>query len=65
MQYSDDTSSASGRLSPGIGAPFINEFIDLPRLANLVRAKLWLIVALAGMIFLAAVIYVLRAPKIY
>ena len=65
MQHSDDTSSAYGRLAPGIGAPLINEFIDLPRLANLIRAKLWLIVALAGIIFLAAVIYVLRAPKIY
>jgi polysaccharide biosynthesis transport protein len=64
MQYSDEIPSAHDRHALG-RAPFINEFVDLPRLANLVRAKLWIIATIAGLIFLAAVIYVLRAPKIY
>src|SRR4030095_12230671 len=64
MQHSDDTSWAHGRNALG-SAPFINEFIDLPRLANLIRAKLWIIATIVGVIFLAAVVYVLRAPKIY
>jgi succinoglycan biosynthesis transport protein ExoP len=64
MRHSDDTFSAPDRIAPG-NAPFISEFIDLPRLANLIRAKLWIIAAIAGAIFLAAVVYVLRSPEIY
>ena len=64
MQHSDDTFSAHDRIAAG-NAPLINEFIDFPRLTNLIRAKLWIIAAIAGLIFLAAVVYVLRAPKIY
>jgi polysaccharide biosynthesis transport protein len=64
MQYSDDLSSAHDRIAPG-SAPLINEFIDFPRLANLLRAKLWIIAAIACVIFLAALGYVLRSPKIY
>ena len=64
MQHSDDNSSAHDRIAPG-SAPFINEFIDFPRIANLVRAKLWIIAAIVAVTFLAAVVYVLRAPKIY
>src|SRR5262245_43254465 len=64
MQHPDDTSLARDRIAPG-SAAFINEFIDLPRLANLIRAKIWIVIAIACVIFLAAVVYVLRAPKIY
>jgi polysaccharide biosynthesis transport protein len=63
MQHRDDSSSAHDRMAGG-SAP-LNEFIDLPRLANLIRAKLWIIATIASLIFLAAVVYVLRAPKIY
>jgi polysaccharide biosynthesis transport protein len=64
MQHSSDISSAPDRIAHD-SAPLIGEFIDFPRLANLIRAKLWIIAAIAGVIFLAAVVYVLRAPKIY
>ena len=43
----------------------LSEFVDFHRIANLIRAKLWIIAAIAGIIFLAAVVYILRAPKIY
>ena len=45
MQHRDDTSSAHDRMAGG-SAP-LNEFIDLPRLANLIRAKLWIIATIA------------------
>ena len=45
--------------------PLVSEFIDFPRLGNLIRAKFWMIVAIACVVFLAAVAYVLRAPKVY
>ena len=64
MRNSYDTPSAHDHNALG-NAPFISEFIDLPRLANLIRAKLWIIATIVGVIFLAAVVYVLRAPKIY
>ena len=62
MHHPDHTSSAQDRLD---ATPSASEFVDFLRLANFIRAKLWLIVAIAGAIFLAAVVYVLRAPKIY
>jgi succinoglycan biosynthesis transport protein ExoP len=64
MQHSDDTSSVHGRNALD-RAPFLDEFVDLHRLANLIRAKLWIIATIVGVISLAAVIYVLRATKIY
>ena len=64
MQHSDDTSSAHDRMAPAT-APFIHEFVDLTRIANLIRAKLWLIALIAGAIFLSAIVYIIRAPKIY
>ena len=64
MQHSDYPSSAHGLFSRD-SAPLVEEFIDLPRLANLVRAKLWIIATIACLILLAAGGYVLRAPKVY
>ena len=61
MQHSDDTSLARDR----IASDSLVELIDIHRIANLIRAKLWIIVAIAGAIFLTAVVYILRAPKIY
>ena len=62
MHHPDYTSSAQDRLD---ATPSASEFVDFLRLANFIRAKLWIIAAIAGLIFLAAVVYVLRAPKIY
>jgi polysaccharide biosynthesis transport protein len=62
MHHPDYTSSAHDRLD---ATPSASEFVDFLRLANFIRAKLWIIAAIASMIFLAAVVYVLRAPKIY
>ena len=63
MQHSDDISLARDHIAPD-STPLI-ELIDFHRVANLIRAKLWIIAAIAGAIFLAAVVYVLRAPEIY
>jgi polysaccharide biosynthesis transport protein len=62
MHHPDYTSSAQDRVD---ASPSASEFVDFLRLANFIRAKLWIIAAIAGVIFLAAVVYVLRAPKIY
>ena len=63
MQHSDDTSLARDRLASD-STPLV-ELVDFHRIANLIRAKLWIIAAIAGIIFLAAVVYILRAAKIY
>jgi succinoglycan biosynthesis transport protein ExoP len=62
MHHPDYTSSAQDRVD---ATPSASEFVDFLRLANFIRAKLWIIAAIAGVILLAAVVYVLRAPKIY
>jgi polysaccharide biosynthesis transport protein len=62
MHHPDGTSSVQDRLD---AIPSASEFVDFPRLANLIRAKLWLVATIAGVIFLAAVVYVIRSPKIY
>lgn len=41
------------------------EQVDFERLFNLLRAKAWLIFAVAAVIVAAAMIYVVRSPKIY
>lgn len=46
-------------------AEFGAELIDFERLINLVRSRLWLILTVTGLVFLAAFVYVLRAPRIY
>lgn len=63
MQHPDDISLARDRMAPD-NTPLV-ELIDFHRVANLIRAKLWIIAAIAGAIFLAAVVYVLRSPEIY
>ena len=64
MHHSDHTSSAQERFGKET-AQVAGEFIDFQRLANLLRAKVWIIATVTCVIFLAAVAYVLRAPKIY
>jgi polysaccharide biosynthesis transport protein len=63
MKHSDDTSLARDRIASD-STP-LGEIIDFHRIANLIRAKLWIIAAIAGIIFIAAIVYVLRAPEIY
>ena len=63
MQHSDDTSLARDRIASD-STPLV-ELVDIHRIANLIRAKLWIIAAIAGAIFLAAVVYIVRSPKIY
>jgi polysaccharide biosynthesis transport protein len=63
MQHSDDTSLARDRIA--LESAPLGERVDFHRITNLIRARLWIIAAIAAAIFLAAVIYVLRAPKIY
>lgn len=54
---------------PSLNLPSLGEFggdlIDFERLFNLLRAKAWLIAIVVFLVFLAAVAYVLRSPKIY
>jgi polysaccharide biosynthesis transport protein len=64
MHDRDHTFSVQDRLLRD-ATPLVSEFIDFPRLGNLIRAKFWMIVAIACVVFLAAVAYVLRAPKVY
>jgi polysaccharide biosynthesis transport protein len=64
MHDRDHTSSVQDRLVRD-ATPLVSEFIDFPRLGNLIRAKFWMIVAIACVVLLAAVAYVLRAPKVY
>lgn len=46
-------------------AEFGADLIDFERMINLIRAKLWLVITVASLIFLAAFAYVLRTPRIY
>ena len=64
MHHPDDTPLGQERFGkePGYSD---GEFIDWPRLANLLRAKIWIVTAIACVIFLGAAVYVLRAPRIY
>ena len=41
------------------------EIIDLHRLIYLLRAKAWIIAAIALVVFIAAAAYIMWAPKIY
>jgi succinoglycan biosynthesis transport protein ExoP len=64
MHQSEQNFSVQG--NPGQWMPqFAGDFIDFRRLANLLRAKAWLIALIAGIIFVAALTYVAWAPKIY
>jgi uncharacterized protein involved in exopolysaccharide biosynthesis len=64
MHQPDDTLLGQDRFGKEPG--YVDgEFIDLPRLANLLRAKIWIIIAVTCVVFLGAVLYVLRAPRIY
>jgi uncharacterized protein involved in exopolysaccharide biosynthesis len=63
MHHSDDTLSFQERFARG--TQLAGEFIDFQRLANLLRAKAWLIALVTCAIFAAALVYVLRTPKIY
>ena len=64
MHHPDDTSAGQERFPQG-SAQFAGEFIDFQRLINLLRAKAWIIAAIVGVIVLAALGYILWAPKIY
>ncbi len=64
MHHPDDTPLGQERF--GRDPAYVDgDSIDFQRLANLLRAKAWVIVAITCVTFLAALIYVLQAPKIY
>jgi polysaccharide biosynthesis transport protein len=44
---------------------FAGDMFDFHRLANLLRAKAWIIAAIALVVFIAAATYIMWAPKIY
>ncbi len=43
----------------------VSDIVDIERLINLLRAKMWLVLTITAIVFLAAFGYVLRAPRIY
>jgi capsular exopolysaccharide synthesis family protein len=64
MHHPDDTPLGQERF--GRDPAYVDgDSIDFQRLANLLRAKAWVIVAITCVTSLAALIYVLQAPKIY
>jgi len=66
MDHKERNSTEQGR--PRLRTPlphFERDFIDFHRLGNLLLAKAWIIAAVACFIFLAAVAYVVWAPKTY
>ena len=64
MYQQEENSSARGM--PGPRAPyFAGEIIDFQRLIHLLRAKAWIIAAVAFVIVAAAAAYIVWTPKIY
>jgi capsular exopolysaccharide synthesis family protein len=64
MHHPDDTPLGQERF--GRDPAYVDgDSIDFQRLANLLRAKIWIIIAVTCVVFLGAVLYVLRAPRIY
>lgn len=59
--------ASSSKPGPKVSAlaEFGADLIDFERMINLIRSKLWLVITVAGLIFLAAFAYVLRTPRIY
>ena len=65
MMYQQEQ-NFSVQANPGQRMPqFDGDVIDFHRLANLLRAKAWIIVTVICVTFLAAVGYIVCTPKIY